>query len=279
MTPWFKLWTSHLPVFEAVSDEMLGKAIRAALLYCQTEEVPQLDPMTNLLFVLLRRDIEDAKSKCQVAAENGKRAMEKRWKNADNRGTDRITDDKVAIDCYADDSKPNHVEAKSPDLIPCYDGDIEEKKEEVRRKEEKKEEERRTEGKGDQKGPGAQGCAGLAEHDGRISLFPGCPGGDFGVAALQVRTPGALPHPGSALSAPAAGCQLSAIRGRCGGAAHRPMYGQRLEGFNLRPPQHHFPGKTLRPTPTRRTGTPGHCTHDGAGGVMANDHRLISMRS
>lgn len=78
MTPWFKLWTSHLPVFEAVSDEMLGKAIRAALLYCQTEEVPQLDPMTNLLFVLLRRDIEDAKSKCQVAAENGKRAMEKR---------------------------------------------------------------------------------------------------------------------------------------------------------------------------------------------------------
>lgn len=152
MTPWFKLWTSHLPVFEAVSDEMLGKAIRAALLYCQTEEVPQLDPMTNLLFVLLRRDIEDAKSKCQVAAENGKRAMEKRWKNVDNKSTDGITGDKVAIDCYADDSKPNHVEAKSPDLIPCYDGDIEGKKEEVRKKEEKKEEERRTEGKDARKG-------------------------------------------------------------------------------------------------------------------------------
>ena len=80
MTPWFKLWTNHLPVFEAAPDDALGRAIRAALVYCQTDQLPELDPMANLIFVTIQQDIDTAQNNSQAAVENGKKGASKRWK-------------------------------------------------------------------------------------------------------------------------------------------------------------------------------------------------------
>lgn len=80
MTPWFKLWTNHLPVFEAAPDDALGRAIRAALVYCQTDQLPELDPLSNMLFVLLKKDVDESASMFQEAVEKGKRGANVRWK-------------------------------------------------------------------------------------------------------------------------------------------------------------------------------------------------------
>lgn len=80
MTPWFKLWTNHLPVFEAAPDDALGRAIRAALVYCQTDQLPELDPLANLIFVTIQQDIDTAQNVCRSARENGKKSSSSRWK-------------------------------------------------------------------------------------------------------------------------------------------------------------------------------------------------------
>ena len=95
MTPWFKLWTRSLPVFQAAPDDALGRAVRAALIYCNSGEIPELDPMANMLFVLLKKDVDESASMFQEAVEKGKRGANVRWKKT-------IAEDSCAV---AEDSR------------------------------------------------------------------------------------------------------------------------------------------------------------------------------
>ena len=102
MTPWFKLWTNHLPVFEAAPDDALGRAIRAALVYCQTDQLPELDPLSNMLFVLLKKDVDESASMFQEAVEKGKRGANVRWKKTIAEDSGAIAGDSRTI---AEDSR------------------------------------------------------------------------------------------------------------------------------------------------------------------------------
>lgn len=107
MTPWFKLWTRSLPVFQAAPDDALGRAIRAALIYCNSGEVPELDPMANLIFSVLRKDVDEAIVQFQEAVESGKRGATTRWKKtaSDNRGP--MESDRDPTPPYGDSIKKN----------------------------------------------------------------------------------------------------------------------------------------------------------------------------
>lgn len=100
MTPWFKLWTNHLPVFEAAPDDALGRAIRAALVYCQTDQLPELDPMANLIFAVLRKDIDEALAQFREAVESGKRGATTRWKKKESDNRDPMESDGDPIQPY-----------------------------------------------------------------------------------------------------------------------------------------------------------------------------------
>ena len=106
MTPWFKLWTNHLPVFEAAPDDALGRAIRAALVYCQTDQLPELDPMANLIFAVLRKDIDEALAQFQEAVESGKRGATTRWKKKESDNRDPMESDGDPIQPYRDPILP-----------------------------------------------------------------------------------------------------------------------------------------------------------------------------
>ena len=106
MTPWFKLWTNHLPVFEAAPDDALGRAIRAALVYCQTDQLPELDPLANLIFAVLRKDIDEALAQFQEAVESGKRGATTRWKKKESDNRDPMESDGDPIQPYRDPILP-----------------------------------------------------------------------------------------------------------------------------------------------------------------------------
>jgi len=106
MTPWFKLWTNHLPVFEAAPDDALGRAIRAALVYCQTDQLPELDPMANLIFAVLRKDIDEALAQFQEAVESCKRGATTRWKKKESDNRDPMESDGDPIQPYRDPIQP-----------------------------------------------------------------------------------------------------------------------------------------------------------------------------
>lgn len=111
MTPWFKLWTRSLPVFQAAPDDALGRAIRAALVYCNSGEVPELDPMANLIFSVLWKDVDEAIVQFQEAVESGKRGATTRWKKTASDNRDPMESDGDPTPPYGDPIKKN-AEAK-----------------------------------------------------------------------------------------------------------------------------------------------------------------------
>ena len=107
MTPWFKLWTRSLPIFQAAPDDALGRAIRAALVYCNSGEVPELDPMANLIFSVLRKDVDEAIVQFQEAVESGKRGATTRWKKTASDNRDPMESDGDPTPPYGDPIKKN----------------------------------------------------------------------------------------------------------------------------------------------------------------------------
>lgn len=70
---WFKLWLHHKPLFEAVPDDVAGRAVKAALQYFATGEVIQLDQLETVVFTSLKADIDDAHADYLRDVENGRK--------------------------------------------------------------------------------------------------------------------------------------------------------------------------------------------------------------
>lgn len=67
----FCVFKDYLEYMEGVSDEDLGKAMRAVWLYENGLEVPQLSGMPWMLFTTIRRDLDRSHAISQVRGENG----------------------------------------------------------------------------------------------------------------------------------------------------------------------------------------------------------------
>ena len=69
---WFKMFLRNKAVFDAVPDEAAGQAIKAALTYAETGEVPPLEPLANVVFCAVRPSIDDALREFEVIRERNR---------------------------------------------------------------------------------------------------------------------------------------------------------------------------------------------------------------
>ena len=80
ITPWFKFWVrNNKELFDLMTDEQIGRTIRAAMNYCETGEVPDvqaLDKIEQASFKRLCDNIDEAaesyQARSKAGQENGK---------------------------------------------------------------------------------------------------------------------------------------------------------------------------------------------------------------
>lgn len=79
---WFKLWLNQKPLIDAVPDESVGKAIKAAYQYFDTGEVLDLDPLSGAVFAVLKSQVDKAIEDYKDSVEFGKAGALERWGNS-----------------------------------------------------------------------------------------------------------------------------------------------------------------------------------------------------
>lgn len=57
---WYKMFVRLESVFEAAPDDAAGRALKASFVYARTGEVPELDPVANILFSSIRPSIDES---------------------------------------------------------------------------------------------------------------------------------------------------------------------------------------------------------------------------
>ena len=77
---WFKLHGQQKPMVDAVSDRVAGRALKAALQYLVTGELPELKPLEAVLFASMKVNIDEACADYLRDVENGKKGGRPRKK-------------------------------------------------------------------------------------------------------------------------------------------------------------------------------------------------------
>ena len=70
---WFKLTLHQKPLIDAVSDEVAGKALKAAMTYFQDRTQIELDPLTMAVYSVLKSSADDALAGYDKAVDYGSR--------------------------------------------------------------------------------------------------------------------------------------------------------------------------------------------------------------
>ena len=70
---WFKLFLHQKPLLDAVPDETVGKAVKAAMAYFEDGTIPSLDTLESVIFLSIKPYIEEANSDYEKKSENGKK--------------------------------------------------------------------------------------------------------------------------------------------------------------------------------------------------------------
>ena len=76
---WFKLWLRDKPLIAALPDEVAGKALKDALDYFETGEVPELDQLGSFAFALFKTGVDEANKDYQLSVESGRAGGQKAW--------------------------------------------------------------------------------------------------------------------------------------------------------------------------------------------------------
>lgn len=89
---WYKMFVRLESVFESAPDECAGRALKASFVYARTGEVPELDPVSMILFSAIKPSIDDSAESFENISKRNKQNIEKRWKGKSQKGA---TDTKV----------------------------------------------------------------------------------------------------------------------------------------------------------------------------------------
>lgn len=76
---WFKVSGSNDAIVFALSDEQAGQVFKAALWYFKTGETVALDPVEQIVFVSIKRDIDLSKKAYAEQSERNRENVRKRW--------------------------------------------------------------------------------------------------------------------------------------------------------------------------------------------------------
>lgn len=81
---WFKLRSQLKPLIDEVPDRVAGRALKAALEYLTTGELPELKPLESVIFAALKGDVDEACAEYQQKLENGKKGGRPKKKKPEN---------------------------------------------------------------------------------------------------------------------------------------------------------------------------------------------------
>lgn len=76
---WFKCFLSSKATIDAVPDENAGKGLKAAFAYFETGELPDLDPLSKVVFCAMRPYIDEALEDYAARVQDGENGADKRW--------------------------------------------------------------------------------------------------------------------------------------------------------------------------------------------------------
>lgn len=76
---WFKCFLSSKATIDAIPDGNVGKGLKAAFAYFEDKTIPELDPLSNVVFCAMRPYIDEAFSDYEASALAGKYGAQKRW--------------------------------------------------------------------------------------------------------------------------------------------------------------------------------------------------------
>lgn len=76
---WFKLFLHQKPLLDAVPDDVVGKAVKAAMQYFENGEVMELDPIAFAVFSTIKPGIDEAIEDFRHSVDLGRRGGKKRW--------------------------------------------------------------------------------------------------------------------------------------------------------------------------------------------------------
>lgn len=76
---WFKLFLHQKPLLDAVPDDVVGKAMKAAMQYFENGEVMELDPIAFAVFSTIKPGIDEAVEDFRHSVDLGRRGGKKRW--------------------------------------------------------------------------------------------------------------------------------------------------------------------------------------------------------
>lgn len=68
---WFKITLHQKPLIDSVSDEVAGKALKAAMAYFQDRTQTELDPLTMAVYSVMKASADEALSSYAKAVEDG----------------------------------------------------------------------------------------------------------------------------------------------------------------------------------------------------------------
>lgn len=91
---WWKMFVRLESVFENAPDDCAGKALKASFVYARTGEVPELDPVSLILFSAIRPSIDDSAETFENISKRNRENIKKRW-----------TDGKESLPMKPDDTK------------------------------------------------------------------------------------------------------------------------------------------------------------------------------
>lgn len=77
---WFKFSGQNDAIINALTDEQAGRVIKAALMYFKTGNIPLMDPVEQIVFVAIQRNIDDSKRAYAEQSERNRENVRKRWK-------------------------------------------------------------------------------------------------------------------------------------------------------------------------------------------------------
>ena len=78
---WFKVFLHQKALIDSVPNENVGAALKAALQYFETGEMPQIDQLSFAVFSAFKQYIDESNDDFKKFSEAGQRGNRKRWDN------------------------------------------------------------------------------------------------------------------------------------------------------------------------------------------------------
>jgi len=101
---YFCCFHSYRDKLANLTDEQIGRIFRAALLYSDTGEVIELDPLESLAFNFIRYDIDKTHKEYELKCQKNRANIQKRY-NASTSEYDRTPSNTIEYDGYQSKSK------------------------------------------------------------------------------------------------------------------------------------------------------------------------------